>query len=418
MKRCWLPSMTVAALLAGCGAPAGDDDTADDDDQVTNDDDAGDDDSGDDDDSAAWDLGLCDDPPAFDPARTVPVEVGGVLSLSEALTLTRIDPQYDTLLLGPGTHPAFALWDGWGDGPDDALTVFGCGPDTVVEGESAGWTAIDVASVDDVLIAGLTVTGPGMGVLIRQGAGAGGEVVVQNVAVTGVDRVGIFVNGADTVARVEDFAIDGVTPYLDTAGWGVVVVEADAVFERGQVAGVSELGVLVDAAPDVQLLELEVAQVVPNGAGRMGRGIQYQNGSAGLVESSTVQGVVDAGVALVTAGGVTVQGCTIEGVTPGSYDGAPTGDGILVLGGGLRSALSGNLVTGNARTGILIDGTPVDLSGNDTAGNVIGEDDVSIYAQGSAVDDLGGVQAGMAIVPGAAFALDPLSPAIPAVEEP
>ena len=156
-KRWWLGILLVSFAAAGCGAAQDDDDTVDDDDDLAQDDD----DTADDDDSAAWDLDLCDDPPAFDPARTVPVEVGGPLTLAEALSLTRIDPQYDTLLLGPGTHAAFALWDGWGDGPDDALTVFGCGPDTVVEGQSAGWTAIDVASVDDVLIAGLTVTGPG-----------------------------------------------------------------------------------------------------------------------------------------------------------------------------------------------------------------------------------------------------------------
>jgi hypothetical protein len=413
-KRWWLGILLVSFAAAGCGAAQDDDDTVDDDDDLAQDDD----DTADDDDSAAWDLDLCDDPPAFDPARTVPVEVGGPLTLAEALSLTRIDPQYDTLLLGPGTHAAFALWDGWGDGPDDALTVFGCGPDTVVEGQSAGWTAIDVASVDDVLIAGLTVTGPGMGVLIRQGAGAGGEVVLSEVTVLGTDRVGIFVNGADTVARVQDFVVEGVDPYLETAGWGVVVVEAEAVLERGTVTAVHELGVLIDAAPSVELVDLDVLQVDPNEEGRLGRGIQFQSGSSGLVERAQVLDVWDAGVALVTAGGVTVQGSTVEGVAAGSYDGQPTGDGILVLGGGLRSTLTGNTVTGNARTGILIDSTPVDLSENETEGNTTTEGDVSIYAQGSAIDDLGGLQSGEATVPAVAFPLDPLSPAAPTVEEP
>jgi hypothetical protein len=158
--------------------------------------------------------------------------------------------------------------------------------------------------------------------------------------------------------------------------------------------------------------------VDPNEEGRLGRGIQFQSGSSGLVERAQVLDVWDAGVALVTAGGVTVQGSTVEGVAAGSYDGQPTGDGILVLGGGLRSTLTGNTVTGNARTGILIDSTPVDLSENETEGNTTTEGDVSIYAQGSAIDDLGGLQSGEATVPAVAFPLDPLSPAAPTVEEP
>ncbi len=161
----------------------------------------------------------------------------------------------------------------------------------------------------DILVRDLALVGGRRGVIVRDGAGAAGPVVIQHVDVVDSVRLGVLVDGASTVAELRDIHVDGVATEGGVFGWGIAVQSrmplagqftAPTVIEDVIVQGASGLGILIDGAW-VRLQDSQVFGVEPLD-GKFGRGVQVQNWSMGTLQGLDASGNSDAALFLESPG--------------------------------------------------------------------------------------------------------------------
>jgi hypothetical protein len=255
-----------------------------------------------------------------------------------------------SIVLAPGEYAGqHVLSNDIPDWLDSGLEIVGCGADqtslvAVVgddEGDDVLQPALDVsgATTADIQISDLSLVGGRRGLVIRDGAGELGAIVVERVQVLDSVRVGVLVAGFTTRAHLVDVDVGPVEPE-DGFGWGVAFqtvanplnpLAAPCIFDGGSVTGATEVGILADGAW-LDLTDVTVIDTAPRSAdGTLGRGVQYQNRSRGLLDGLTVEGSSDAALFLHMPGRddepLHVVGASLHGTLPGADD---AGDGLAI----------------------------------------------------------------------------------------
>lgn len=321
-----------------------------------------------------------------------------VATIGAGLALARAAGADQTLVIGPGPYAETVILQG-DDGlghSDDGLRVLGCGVDAV------SWSPADTDSltlqsttVHDLVVSGVTFSGGRPALWLWSGTTA----TLDDLRVQGATRLGILVDGPDTLVTATDVAVTDTVAEVTNdegyeAGYGVQVVEGGLVAERLSIAGSTTVGLFADGAR-LMLTEVDVTGTVANADGGLGRGIHAQTWSELVMSGGTLSDNADAGLFLMLSTPVTVTGVTVSATRAGVVpdESAGSGDGIVYSQGAsptldpatFVAALSGNVVTGGARAGIVLDAVSATLDGNDTSGNTLDLGGASIVSQNGAL---------------------------------
>lgn len=316
---------------------------------------------------------------------------------------------------------------------DSGLTIAGCGreqtrigaiqvEDPMLDPPALVWQPVfDIAgaSTAGIVIRDLAVVGGRRAIVVRGGAGSGGAIEVQRVDVLDSIRAGVLLDGASTVARIQDVLVDGVEPEYGMYGWGIAVqtgqslaleIPEPTVLEDVEILGASDAGVLADGA------WLDVAGLLVQGVasldGTRGRGVHLQNYCAGTLAEVVSQGNADAAIFLESPGrGVaaaqpveirdSLLGPTAEADVPG---GGTAADGLVATqyadpeafaASDFRVVLSTTELEGNPRVHVLAETITMEV-GTD---NIFGKGtDFPLASQGDAiVQGIGGGDPGHAV---------------------
>jgi hypothetical protein len=329
-------------------------------------------------------------------------------TIADGLAATR-SSGVKTLAIGPGTFEVnLELMGASLSGADDGLTIAGCSAgDTLLRGEEGVDAAVVRAvAVQDLHLIGVSLVGGYRGLVGWTGTTA----TLTSVTVRDSRRVGIAWDGALTTATMNQvFVHDPVVEFSATGGamaYGVAIQGAVVSMTGGGVFGATRVGILVDNfGAAATLTDVAVEGTRKDADGGWGRGIQVQDHASGAINGGRLANNSDAGIFALRAGNLSVQGVTVDetasSALPGTVD--ESGDGIVVAqaNGEIYSEpvyfaeLQGNVISGSARAGILIDGGGVqaDVSGNSISGSGFGVD--SVLVQGAAA--LIGADAGSAV---------------------
>lgn len=329
-----------------------------------------------------------------------------------ALELARVSGTR-AIALAAGTYPV-ALRLSEAETGDGGLELTGCGASLtelvgMADDDGVLQPVVDVTGPEtaDVLLRDLSLSGGRRNLVIRDGAGLAGPIVVQRVDVLEALRVGMLIDGDATVAALLDVRIDGVLPEDGALGWGLAIqtgagvgdpVAAPTVLDTVEVTGASEVGVLVDGGW-IDAIDLEVTGIAALD-GALGRGVQLQNHSRASLQGVVASGNADAAVYLHKPGrsgeAVVLSDSTLSGTLPGALpDSSPTGDGLVISIDGAQQPPDEFLAivdsvsfSGNPRSHVLVEGATLQMGGN----SVFGMDTtLPLAAQGGAVvEGLGG----------------------------
>ncbi len=273
---------------------------------------------------------------------------------------------------------------------DGGLVLRGCGSSTEIVAPD-GLPAVEIAGPNtaDVVLRDLTLSGGRRGLAIHNGAGRDGPIVVDTVHVSDSSRVGVLIDGLVTRVRFTDVTVDGVVADGGALGWGIAVqsggsslaqVPAPSVFEGVDVTGATEVGLLADGA----WLEVTASSVVgtsPAAGGALGRGLQLQRHTIGVLDSVIAQGNADAAVFAHKPGldddALRIVGSTLGTTAVGDTPGAPgTSDGLTATAGDPAPTLGSMLLVvedttfeANDRVHLLADGVRLRIGPNNIFGD-------------------------------------------------
>lgn len=337
------------------------------------------------------------------------------------------------IVLAPGDYAG--TWLLSGSLGDNGLDIAGCGVDeTLLQGVVRSTPippdqfidrlqpVFDVtgAKTADLSIRDLSTDGGRRALIVRDGAGASGPIVLERLDVLDSVRLGVLIDGSTTLVHMTDVRVDGVSPENGNFGWGIsvqsgrpvgVAFDESLLFSRVDVNDVQGLGVLVDGG-FVEFEDVSV-QGVQKAGGVLGRGLQMQNWSAGTLLGLSSFGNSDAAVFLESPGRpeagagptelpipILLEDCTLgptddadvpgspgvsaaEGLTATQYVAAvpyPAATFLVVL--------DGTEFAGNERAHVLAETISIQVGGN----NVFGKGTTyPVAAQGGAlVEGIGG----------------------------
>jgi len=325
------------------------------------------------------------------------------------------------LVIGPGVYEgSFALTEDPAVSEDSGLRVVGAGADassgTVILGDASS-PVFDVygASASDIEISELRIEGGWRPLIIRGGAGSDVPISFEDIVLAEPLRLGVMVAGASTVAHLTRVDVESPLPDGGAYGWGISVQSqaalgdeavAPTVLDTCSVTGATEIGVIADGAwLDVSDLFVDDTS---SRDGVLGRGVQLQNSTFGLLSDLTVNASADAGVFIDAPGrlgqnpnlgcpqvngaslcSVSLQTASISGAigaaVPGTLE--TSGDALVVArqpsatGAAqfYRVEVEGVQVSGPARSRGVVDGVTLVATGNGIFG------DGTLYLQSGAV---------------------------------
>ena len=315
---------------------------------------------------------------------------GGVVdSALEAARATGVR----AIAIGSGALPT-ALRLSEGEFGDSGLQIVGCGRSTTELTGQVGAAGvlqpiIDVTGPEtaDIVIRDLTVSAGRRNVVVRDGAGLAGPIVVQRVDVLDALRVGVLIDGDATVVALTEVLIEGVSPDEGALGWGLAVqagasagdaIAAPTILDAVQVIGATQVGVLIDGGW-IQAIDLAVTDTLASG-GELGRGLQLQNRCRATLEGITATANRDAAVYLHKPGRgsepvsliSSILSATQAGVLP---DTSPTGDGLVISVDGAQQPPGDFLVVvdavefaSNPRSHVLVEGVTLEVGTNSVFG--------------------------------------------------
>lgn len=298
-----------------------------------------------------------------------------------------------SIALADGDYAGHFLLSGDTDAwQDSGLEVVGCGEGTAFDGVVESVDGVDVLqpvfditgeSTSAISIRDLLIRGGRRPITIRGGAGADGAIGVHRVTVRDAVRVGVLVDGLLTRAELIDVTVDGVD-VEGGIGWGVAVqtrawvsdeLAGPTVLDRLTVGGASGVGVLVDGGwVDFNGCDVSGTAAVE---GVLGRGIQLQNRSAGVLADVESDGNGDAALFIHKpgrdAGPVEVVRGRFSGTAASQTpDGGVAADGIVIGQGAdqqpvgtFQVTLSAVSIEGNPRANLLADRVTVVVDGVD-----------------------------------------------------
>ncbi len=313
-------------------------------------------------------------------------------TLDAALAASRIVEPASPIAIGPGRFDAtLSLSDDSGEGvSDDGLSLEGCGPsETTLAGDQANAVVLAV-DIQDLRIAGLRIEDGRRALWFR----AGSIVAIQDVEVQSSQRLGIVVEGSSTLVDMNEVYVrDTVPENLSSGGsmgYGVSVDGGALTMRGGGVYGSTGVGILAAFAS----LELEDVTVSGTRAivdGSLGRGVQLQELSLGVISGGTISENLDAGLFVSRAVDLQVDGLHVEqvaaGVVPGSAQ--TTGDGIVLTAGvdgsgspaDFTAFLRNVVIDGTDRAAVLLDGVTAEVTDHTHLNNGLVVEGSSTFTQ-------------------------------------
>lgn len=319
-----------------------------------------------------------------------------------ALALARAEGINQTILIGPGTFEIDANLqgdDGLG-GSDNGLALVGCAVDeTTLMPVAAEESAIASTGVTGLVLRGFTLQGGRPSLWLWRGT----EAELFELAIVGAGRLGILVDGSDTIVTATGVTVSDTTAETAASGieGGCGVQSHLAMFTATDLAitGSTTVGLLVDGGA-ATFVRLSVSNTVTDSTGTMGRGLQVQNYAALDMTEGAFYGNHDAGVYVTGSSPVSIRGSVVDNTAAAAIPDSTemSGDGIVVTQGEAGTAdptlfvvdLADNTVTGAARAGILVDGVAAALNGN-----VAGADNGLVVSGGSIFSQHGAVTSGL-----------------------
>jgi hypothetical protein len=331
--------------------------------------------------------------------------------------------------LGPGDYAGrYTLseeQEGW---RDSGLEIAGCGRDGtriagIVAEEVVGadvtvevlQPVFDVsgASTADVTVRDLAIDGGRRALRVRGGAGAAGPIVLRRLDVVDSLRLAVLVDGATSVAELDDVLVDGVEPEDEAFGWGIAIqtamyfsgdIPAPTALRGVEVTGASGVGILADGAW-VEFVDVQVLGVASQD-GALGRGVQLQRWTAGELDGLVSSGNSDAALFLESPGRGT-EPVVLTGCTFGPTGEADAGAGESAADGLVASqffetepfspedflvVIDASELEGNARAHLLAEAVTLEIGPD----NIFGKGtDFPVVAQGDAiVQGIGGGEPG------------------------
>ncbi len=301
-------------------------------------------------------------------------------ALADALAATRAGG-LRTIALAPGEYVGGLLLTQ--DDPsraDNGLVLRGCGSSTEIVAPD-GLPAVEVAgpTTADVTVRDLALVGGRRGLVVHNGAGRDGAIVLDAVLIRDSTRVGVLIDGLATRVHFTDVAVAGVGADEGALGWGIAVqtggsalapVPAPSVFEGVDVSGAVEVGLLGDGAW-LEMTSSRVRGTVPAGSGALGRGLQLQRHTIGVLDTVVAEGNADAALFAHKPGlddePLSVLGCSLGATAAGATPGAPgSSDGLTATAGDPAPALASMLLVvdrtdfaANERAHLLADGVRI-----------------------------------------------------------
>ncbi len=308
---------------------------------------------------------------------------------------------------------------GWGDA---GLEITGCGQgvttiSAVVEREplpEGGWLefvqpVVDITGVgtDGVLIRDFTAVGGRRAVTVRGGAGLADPVVIQRLTLEESIRIGILIDGLQTVANLSEVHVAGMVEEdglghgiaIQTGAWVTDTVPAPTTVSSSLVEGAVGVGILAEGGWNT-LTDVTVTGTLAL-EGELGRGIQLQSRTRADLLRVTSTGNRDAALFVHLAGregvGISIVD-SVLGDTAGSDvadTGETAGEGLSVSNGGDPVAtselvtLSGTTLSGNLRADVLVDGGALEIGPGNSFG-ADGQFGVVVQANGVAQGPGGG----------------------------
>lgn len=298
--------------------------------------------------------------------------------------------------VGPGSFQAgLVLSDDSGDGSsDDGLALEGCGAtETTLTGDDSD-SLIRVVGVQELRLAGLGLEGGRRTLWLRAGTIAG----IEDLSLTGATRLGLVVDGSSTLVDAERLTVTDTLPETLSSGasmgYGISVDGGSLVLRDGVVDGSTGVGILA-AFATLDLAGVQVNGTLAGADGTLGRGVQLQELSLGLIADTSLRDNQDAALFATRAVDLQVTGLTVEtvaaGLVPGQSD--TTGDGIVVTQGAagdsdpadFTATLHDCLIDGTARAAVLLDGVTADLEAHTHQDNGLVVDGSSTISQGETV---------------------------------
>ena len=318
-----------------------------------------------------------------------------VATLDAGLALSRAGGTRP-IAVGPGTFDAaLVLTDDSGDGAsDDGLVLQGCGSaETVLTGDATD-SLIRGVDVQDLVLAGLGFDGGRRTLWLRAGTTA----VVDDLALTGATRLGLVIDGSSTLVDATALTIaDTVAETLSSGasmGYGVSVDGGTLALRDSTISGSTGVGILATFA-NLELDGVTVSDTLAGDDGTLGRGVQLQELSQGVLTSVTLTDHVDAALFATRAVDLQVQDLVITtvaaGVVPGHSD--TTGDGLVVTQGAdgdsdpadFTASLHGVSIASTDRAAVVLDGVTADLDDHTHTDNGLVIDGSSTLTQGDTV---------------------------------
>ncbi len=268
------------------------------------------------------------------------------------------------------------------DAGDSGTIIQGCGPDEVIiDAEETDTPVFKVTEAQDVQLEGLCTRGGTRNIQVWSDA----TVSLTSVRSTESSEAGLLVHGAASLALLEDVEIQDPIPGDDGFGYGIAIQEgASALIDGGSITGATAVGLFIDDANEIEVVELEISGTLTDADGYYGHGLQVQADTVAVtLDSSMLYDNQGAGVFVLQGLAFTMTNSMVETTLaagiPDSVE--TTGDGVVISRGEgninpatFTASLEDNLIEGSDRAGLLLDGVTATLTENVLSGNGYGED--------------------------------------------
>lgn len=310
-------------------------------------------------------------------------------TLDAALSLARTRTSDKSIFVGPGTYDGVALSIAQdpGDGStDDGLLLQGCAEETTLNAADEDGPILRVTEAQDIILAGLDLVGGSRSLWIWSGA----DVKTSRISIKGSQRLGIIIDGHDTVVDLEDILVDGTEDDTDHPGlgFGIGISKGTVTGRRIKVNSSRSAGIFLDGDGRTGSLDLddsEVSDTTADDDGRYGRAVHAQDAVDLTLTGCTFSNQADAAVFALQATSVNLSGLAVDTVDAASIpdeDDETSGDGVVVTSddgsgasldpAGFTAVLEDNTIGGVARAGIVLEGITAEANGNTTAGGEFG----------------------------------------------
>jgi hypothetical protein len=320
-----------------------------------------------------------------------------------------------SIAIAPGEYEvALTLSGDVPDWLDNGLEIAGCGTTTELlavtddQGVPEPIVEINGAATADVVLRDFALVGGRRAVLIAAGAGADGPIILERLTVLDSVRSGVVVDGYLTRAHLLDVDVSGVIAEETGGGWGVLIrtqaspmnpLPAPNLLDGVTVEGAHQAGIVASGAwVDVVASRVSGTSAVD---GRHGRGIQFQMGTRGTLDTVTLEGNADAALFLDKPGregeAVYVLDCLLTGTSPADVPdtGETSGDGLVLSqhDAGVDPAeylaiVQGTTFSDNPRAHLLVESVGLQVDGESIFGS--GNDFPFVSQGGAIVEGVGG----------------------------